>query len=110
MLCFIIFEINYFIGGKNHMLQPSICLSCGGTGFREFTNDWGQLERSYCVDCNGTGYFRDPYSPISPKSIPRCLSCGGKGFHEFRNDLGYIERKYCVDCKGTGSLSGWGLL
>lgn len=30
------------------------CLSCGGTGIREFITEYG-IERRYCADCNGTG-------------------------------------------------------
>lgn len=38
-------------------MLPTVCISCGGTGFRYSTNYLGESERKFCVDCNGTGYM-----------------------------------------------------
>lgn len=44
-----------YTGGKTQPLRR--CISCGGTGFYEYTNGYGFTERKTCADCHGTGYM-----------------------------------------------------
>ena len=95
--------------GDYNML-PIRCASCGGTGFHQFTNMWGEFERKFCVDCNGTGYLNGNGGiPGSGMMTSRCISCGGTGFRQFTNMWGESEQRTCVDCRGTGyMIPGWG--
>lgn len=104
-------NIRYSTGGigVNMNIPRPVCISCGGTGFHEYNDYYGDFKRVFCPDCNGTGYqggyAGDPSS--SPKA--RCISCGGMGFYLYKNDFGEVERRHCVDCRGTGyMISGWG--
>lgn len=83
------------------------CFSCGGSGFREYTDRFGDFKRDFCPDCNGTGFLNGYASTPSLKA--RCISCGGTGFRQYTNSWGEIERTYCADCRGTGYMTdGWG--
>ena len=90
-------------------IPKSVCLSCGGTGFHEHTDYYGNFIRDFCPDCNGTGYLGGYAGDPSGTLKARCISCGGMGFYEYTNNWGGVERRRCVDCRGTGyMIPGWG--
>ena len=102
-------NIRYSTGGigVNMNIPRPVCISCGGTGFHEYNDYYGDFKRVFCPDCNGTGYQGGYASDLSLKA--RCISCGGTGFRQFTNSWGEIERRSCVDCRGTGyMIDGWG--
>ena len=85
---------------------PRVCVSCGGTGFCNGINSFGEQVRNFCPDCNGKGYVGD--STVTLKA--RCISCGGMGFREHTNIYGEVGRTPCIDCRGTGyMITGWGM-
>ena len=91
-------------------MERLLCVSCQGTGFRQFTNSYGELETRSCVDCFGTGYLNGNSGIQGTRMMQsRCISCQGTGFRQFTNIWGEPETRICVDCKGTGyMIPGWG--